>query len=377
MRYGVAGCALFIVLITVHSPFCFGAADLFPHKAVITHAVHFSIEYHDTYKVVTVLSPWEKSDDRFRYVLVPRGVDPPPGVKSSRVVEVPVRSIVTMSLTYLPYLDMLGELDALVGHDACRYIYNPAIRKRVEDGKVRSVGSGPSLNMEILMDLAPELVMTYGVGRSADTHHKMEEAGLTVVVNGEHMERTPLGRTEWIKFIAAFFNREAEAERIFSGIAASYGEMAEKARAVAAKPTVFTNAPWQGTWWLPGGDSFAAVFLEDAGADYLWSDDDSSGSIPFDFEAVYERAAEADFWLNTQQWTSLGDALREDERFAAFKAFRDGNVYNNNARMNAAGGNDYNESAIANPHIVLADLIRIFHPALAPDHELVYYRRLE
>ena len=53
-----------------------------------------------------------------------------------------------------------------------------------------------------------------------------------------------------------------------------------------------------------------------------------------------------------------------------------GNGDNNNARVNVDGGNDYWEGGISNPDIVLADLIKILHPELLPEHQLFYYRKL-
>ena len=35
------------------------------------------------------------------------------------------------------------------------------------------------------------------------------------------LEKTPLGRAEWVKFVALFYNREAEAEAIFAEIASA------------------------------------------------------------------------------------------------------------------------------------------------------------
>jgi iron complex transport system substrate-binding protein len=52
-------------------------------------------------------------------------------------------------------------------------------------------------------------------------------------------------------------------------------------------------------------------------------------------------------------------------------------VYNNDARVNANGGNAYYEEGAAHPSLILADLIAIFHPELLPDHELAFFRRLE
>ncbi|MCA9920565.1 MAG: iron ABC transporter substrate-binding protein, partial [Anaerolineales bacterium] len=75
--------------------------------------------------------------------------------------------------------------------------------------------------------------------------------------------------------------------------------------------------------------------------------------------------------------STLADLAASDERFADFAAFQNGTVYNYDLRTNEFGGNDFFESAAANPHWVLADLIKIFHPELVPDHEFVYYRLVE
>jgi iron complex transport system substrate-binding protein len=350
--------------------------DLFPHKASLQYATGFTIEYHDTYKIMTVLTPWKDADTTFQYVLVQRGTEAPAGYEDAQHIEIPVRSIVTMSTSYLPYLVQLGILDALVAHDNFKHINTPEVRDLINAGKLKETGEGPDVNIELLMVLNPDLIMTHGSNSMYDTHPKFLEIGLPVALNASYMERHPLGRTEWMKFIAAFFNKEQEAEVVFQKIADAYETMAATTRNVAVKPTVFVNAPYQGNWWVPGGQSYLAVFLKDAGAAYVWADTTASTSTPVDFEVVYERAIGADFWLNPGGWESLKDGLAVDERFAQFKAFQEGNVYNNNARVNEHGGNDYWESGLANPDVVLADLIKIFHSELVPEHELVYYQKL-
>jgi iron complex transport system substrate-binding protein len=66
-----------------------------------------------------------------------------------------------------------------------------------------------------------------------------------------------------------------------------------------------------------------------------------------------------------------------DERFMEFAAFQNGHVYNHDAITNENGGSDFFESGAVFPNIVLADLIKIFHPELVPDHVFVYYRLVE
>ncbi len=343
----------------------------------IRYARGFEVEYRGSSKLVTVFKPWRGAEVDFRYLLIPRGSSPPKlNERGIQIIEVPVRSIVTMSTTYLAYLDMLDLLDRLVGHDNFAYVNNPKVRRLASEKKIRAVGEGSAVNLEVLIDLQPDLIMTSSLGGEWDVHSKLTEAGFKVVLNGEYMETTPLGRSEWIKFIALFFDRENQAEEIFQNISQRYESLRERAGAMKHKPTVFTDAPYQGNWWIPGGGSYMAQFIEDAGARYIWSDDPSAGSRLLDFEAIYEAAHTADFWINPGTWRSLREGLATDERFVEFAAFRQGKVFNNNLRANPHGGNDYWESGVAKPYEILADLIKIFHPELLPEHELKYYRQL-
>lgn len=127
---------------------------------------------------------------------------------------------------------------------------------------------------------------------------------------------------------------------------------------------------------MAGGKSHIAQLINDAGGQYVWADVAKMGSEPVSFEAVLARASEADFWINTSTWASRAEALAEDERFGSFAALQQQRIYNNNARVNEQGGNDYFERGLANPQLLLADLVAIFHPALLPDHTLVYYQQL-
>jgi iron complex transport system substrate-binding protein len=346
-------------------------------EASIRYAEGFSVEYHDTFKIVEVAEPWRGAEEGFRYILYKRGTEPPEGYPAAQKIAVPIESIITMSTTYVSYLDLLGLLDTLAGMDSFLYVFNPEVREMIAKGEIRETGGGKDVNLEIALDLEPDLIMTHAIGGDWDSHPKLLEAGFSVAMNGEYLERSPLARLEWIKYTALFYNAEEKAEEIFDEFVQRYESLAARAREAEPKPTVLTNAPYQGVWWLPGGDTFAARFVKDAGAEYILADDESSRTHMLDIEAVFERAGDADVWINTGMWKSLDEALAEDERFAEFEALRDGRVFNNNARENENGGNAYWESGITHPHVVLADLVKIFHPELVPDHEFVYYRKLE
>ena len=352
--------------------------DYFPEKISLTHTTGFSVEYHNSYKVITVATPWPGAGEAQQYVLVQCGAPEPTGFDAAQIIEVPVQQIATMSTSYLPFLDMYGLLDRLVAVDDVTYVNNPAVLAMAEAGTLVQIGYGAGVNVEQILDLAPDLVMTYGSGSPEyDAHPVLINAGLKVAVNAEWLETSPLGRAEWGKFIALFFNKEAVAESTFADTVARYEDLKAKAAAAAEKPTVLTDSEYQGSWYVAGGRSFTAQLLADAGAAYLWADDESTGSIPVAFEAVFDKAADADFWLNVGFVNSLEEMKAADERYTDFAAFQKGNVWNNNKRQNANGGNDYYESAVAQPDAVLADLIAIFHPDLLPEYEMVYFQRLQ
>jgi len=355
------------------------AIDYFPQKTNVTVSGGFSFDYHNNYKVVTVSNPWQGAQESFQYVLVQCGTPAPEGVEGT-VIEVPVQSLVALSTTYLPHLVSLDLIDRLVGLDSLLWATTPEIVSLIEAGKIAEVGNGASVNVEQVLEMDPGLVMAYGIGVPEwDAHPLLLEAGIPTALNGDFVEQDPMGRTEWMKFVAAFFNKEGEADRLFAEVVDSYNATAALAAGVENRPTVFLSSVYDGTWWMPGGGSYTARLLVDAGADYLWADSGAVGSDPVDFETVFEIAGEADFWINPDNafWNSQADALESDERYAEFAAVTNGRLYNNNAQVNVNGGNAFYESGAAHPEVVLMDLVKIFHPGLLPDHQLVYYKVVE
>src|SRR6185436_12682888 len=154
---------------------------------------------------------------------------------------------VTTSTTQLSHFTALGIVDRLAGHNRLDYVWEPEIRQRIEAGQVAEIGDSVRLDLEALLELRPDLVLATSIGSpEIDVFAMLERAGLPYAVDAAWTEPTPLGRAEWIKFTAAFFNREAEANRLFDRIAARYEELAALARKVEHRPTVLVGTPFQG-----------------------------------------------------------------------------------------------------------------------------------
>jgi len=337
----------------------------------------FSIEYAQGYKLVTVESPWPGATRRFRYLLRHRGSPAPAGIVADASFETPVAKVATFSTTYLPQIVALGEAASVVGVDSASAVNSPEIRSRIASGAAVEVSRNWAPNVELLIALAPDAVFAYGMGNEWDTHPKLLEAGLPVVLSGEWNESDPVARAEWIEFIAAFYEKEVQARSRVDRIAAEYAAVKARAAKASRRPSVLVNGPFQGTWTVSGGRSYMARLIADAGGAYLWADDDSSGGLTLSVEAVYARASGAEVWLNPDlRSRALGDLASLDPRFLGLPAVAAGEVWNSNLRVSPGGGSDYFESAVLNPQEVLADLAAIFHPELRASRAFAYYRRL-
>lgn len=351
----------------------------------IKYAQGFSLRRSGEVTWVEVRKPWQGATADFRYRLVPLDSLGSPGIHSHgfrtpsghRTLGFPARRVVTMTTTNLPHLERLGALGSLVGIAGGGYACNPAVRARLSGETLRELGEESALDVEAALDLRPDLVFAFAVANySNPALKKMSEAGLPVVMEAAYMEETPLGRAEWIKFTAAFFGKAAAADSAFAEVESAYNALAALAKRAARRPTVVVNAPNGGLWWIPGGRTYVARLLADAGAEYLWAGDTTRGSLSLDLEAVLARAAAAEYWLNPGPWTSLADGKNRDPRHALFESFRSGRVWNNDL-VRCGPGNDFFEKGSARPDWILADLIALFHPDLLPNHRFRWYRKLE
>jgi iron complex transport system substrate-binding protein len=343
------------------------------------YARGFRIEGFTDYKILHVINPWQGSRRvHFKYILTEDPSLIPDSLKPHPLIRIPVKRVVCMSTTHVAMIDALGESDAIVGISGSDYISNPALRSKLETGEVRDVGADQTLNYELILTLHPDLVIAYGITAEVSGMVKrLEGLGIPVILNGDYLEDQPLGKTEWIRFLAPFFAEDTKADSIFRSVATSYERYKELIRNTRDKPSVMTGLPWKDTWYIPGGQSFAAAYIRDAGGTYLWEDLDSREAIPLDLESIFARAASADLWINCGAARNLAEIVETDKRLNRFQPAATGRVFNNNARINPAGGNDFWESGVMAPHLILADLINIFHPEILPDHELVYYNHLE
>ncbi len=349
--------------------------DYFPDKATIEDAVHFSVTYHRSHKVVSVRAAGPDSHAE-RYVLVQCGAPAPKldgDLAGAQVATVPISSIYSASTTHLPLLVDLNRLEVLTGVSQIRHLTGDEILKRAANGQVREFAPISTIDAELVVSQRPDVLMTAGATSAALA--VIRSAGVPVVANHEWLEPTALARAEWLKLMALFLNEARAAQQRYGAMKARYQTLSRRAIAVpeARRPTIMTGRGTRGDFVIAGGRSYVAALIRDAGGRYVWADNTAEGSATIDLEAQIRRAGHADIWINGGGWPSLEAMVKDEPRYAEFKAYRTGQVWVYERHMTPAGANDYWSRGVSHPDLVLGDLIKIFQPTLVPTHELRWY----
>lgn len=347
----------------------------------IEYARGFSIEkFNSGITVLKITSPWPNAESAFTYALVPKenlskiSLDKN---KYDAIIATPVSRVVVTSTTHIPALESLGVLDKLVGFPDTDYISSTNARKLIEAGKIKELGRNESLNTEMVLDLRPELVVGFSINAQNKAYSILEQSNIPVVYNGDWTEENPLGKAEWIKFFAPFFLKEKEADQIFRDIEKGYTQAMEIGERADASPTVISGAMYKDVWYLPGGQSWAAQFLEDANSNYLWANTPETGSLSLSWEHVLEKGQNADFWIAPAQFTNYDDMKNASEHYTQFDAFKNRKIYTFSKTKGATGGILYYELAPQRPDLVLKDLIHILHPSSLPNYKPFFFTPLE
>ncbi len=344
----------------------------------IKYAKLFSINHYDNYKEVIVSNPWIHNKIYAKYILIPKGKEIPNSIPNDGIIiRTPVDKIICLATPHIGLLDKLGETNKIIGVSNADFIYNEDIKKNIASMKIQDVGSNASLNIEKLVDIEADIITASGFQAKSKNLELAEKSGLNIIYNIEWMEKNPLARAEWLKFISVFVNKEKEALSIFNDIESSYNKVAKTVKNIKDKPKILMGRKWKGTWNTTAGNSYFSHYLRDAGADYYWFSDTTSGSLLLSFEEIADKQLDSDIWINPGNARTIASILKEDERYSIFKAVKNREVYGYFNKLDKKGTNAYWEIGAINPHLILSDLIKIFHPELLPNYELYFYKKLE
>lgn len=344
----------------------------------VRYAKGFTISQGEGFSVIEVLQAFPGSHPPFRYLVLESISSERPSGEFDAIITLPLTSLVVTSTTHIPHLDVLDATDLLIGFPEPGLISSEKARQHIDLGKVRDLGSSAQANIEMIIDLSPDLVMMSTLGEDLKNLEFLQNAGVPTIINGEYVEQHPLGRAEWIKVTGALLGKSNEAEAIFKEIEREYlsALAITENLSTTEKPTVMSGIMYKDVWFVPGNDSWGTQLLKAAGGNYIFENESGTGSTQLNFEYVLDQAQHAEFWIGASDFQNLSSMKSADNRYTHFEAFQNGNVFTYTLKLGATGGIEYFELGYMRPDLILKDLIKIMHPKLLPDYSLYFYAKL-
>lgn len=329
--------------------------------------------------IITVYNPWQGDAKITMQIFVPdsAGVHAPKDFDGVVLDRLPQRIIATSS-THVAMLDAIGAIDRLVGVSGIDYISNPYVQAH-RDSLV-DIGPSDNADFEAIIAANPDIVLVYGIDAASPMQSKLDQLGIPYMYVGEYLEESPLGKAEWMIALGTLTGRVREAGDVFGKIVPEYTRWkniaARAKKQYGTEPVVMLNTPYNDAWMMPPVSSYMVRLIEDAGGRYAYPANTTRQSKAIDLEEAYLTAARADCWLNVDaRCHSIDDLLAMCPKFADIPAVTSGRIYNNNRRQTPGGGNDWYESGVVHPDVMLRDIVKIMHPAVVSD-EFVYYKQL-
>lgn len=314
---------------------------------------------------VNVSNPWnDKSLGEF--FLYPDTLELPKELENKAVIRTPVKNVIAYSSTQWSVFLELGEIDRVKGILESNYTDNVEIKRLLAEKKIEDVGIETSLKTEIVINLHPDVIL-YTPYSTVPKTEIGELTGAVMFPFADYLENHPLGRAEWLKVIGYLTCREKDTDKWFDDIVSRYDSLKNICQNVENRPTVFSDLPFEGQWYLPGGASYIAQIFHDAGAIYIWSDNNSTASLPVDAETVLSKARDADFWrvMNSTNHKFTYDGLAaENELYTYFKAYKNHNVIVCDIRESG-----YFEKSEYEPDMLLKDFVLAFHPEMLANED--------
>lgn len=356
-------------------------------------------------------------------------ISPFDGSRDTISISQPLGRLIVTSTSYIGFLDAVGADSVIVGVSGGEYVCDSSVTAGLSNGTVVDIGYDASPDYEKIMALKPDLLLTYSVSPvKSQFFSKLESLGIKTFIVNEHLERHPLARAAYIRLFGALTGNMAAADSVLKVVSENYislrdsvqgglgandayasdkGELnagdekqgSDGTEGNTPKPRkILVNIPYKDQWFVPGQESYLTTLFKDAGGEILGAKAGSSVSGQISVETAYSLSKEADLWMNVgwcqtlEQLLSVNplfeDFLRNIQRNASAIGYSGTKgcatnpsdtsasvVWNDNNRLNPNGGNDFWESGVVHPDLLLRDLIGIFRGE--DNRTPIYYKSIK
>jgi iron complex transport system substrate-binding protein len=343
----------------------------------VKYAKGFTLESNERFKKLTVLNPWDNFKPYATYYVLKDSIKPE--VENNELTFYFYETPKTIALHTAAQAASLKSLDLdkyVNGITDPRFFYEKQYSEKLDSNQLIQTSNTVQINKERILLLQPDIVITSGWNNINSDYQLLIKMGFNPLFMIEWMETEPLGKAEWIKAIALLFDKEKEADSLFNLVETNYLAIKNKYSGNLEKPKVLHGEEYNGVWYVAGGQSYIANIYADAGAEYIWKENDKSGSLVLDVEVVLEKGVDADFWFTTFGQNSTDINHIKQEKYSVLKSIKNENIYSNTNRTRILGGNDFWETGNFRPDLILKDIVQILNQENSTNDSLFFYRKL-
>lgn len=337
-------------------------------SATEKYSQNFHIEYlENDIKKVT-------DGDGRELILVPKVLGKiPEEYADCTVITTPVENAVYMSSTQVCMLRAANDATiwdkvGAVSSDASSFTGLDGVIDGLTNGTILNVGGMMGdPDYEQIQMLQPDVVFVYtGDYGQQGIIEKLNELGIQYAVDNEFLETDYLARMEWMRFILAFYNKEAEADAYMTQAEEKITAIQTQLQGVEPKKVAMFSM-YDGVGYGTGDDSWNGHLLADVGGKSAFA---GMTEYSYTAEKIFDCVSDADVIIYTET-TGMCDGLAAiEEAFPQIKecaAYQNGNIYQLD---------DKYWNSVDQTDVLAEDLAAVIYPEQFSDHTLHYYVKL-
>lgn len=308
-----------------------------PTPVPLSRATQFSLDAYEGGCRLASLASGE------RLLIVPEGAEAPGGLPEGvAVIQRPIENVYLASTGMICLVDAIGALDA-IGVSSVRADDSPtqAFAERLESGEIAYGGIYRAPDYELISAAGcPLAIENTNIDHVPEVRAKLEELGVTVLMEQSSREEDMLGRLEWVRLIGALFDREDEAAEVFDDVAARVEEAS--AEGPLGRTVAFFYVNEDGAAVTRRAGDYFCQMIEAAGGEYVsfaeeGAADSSPTTVTVEMERFYEGARDADVIIYNGTIDDGVDTLEalveKNALLADFAAVRNGDVWTCDANL--------------------------------------------
>ncbi len=275
---------------------------------------------------------------------------------------------ISLSATTNGMASILSQQSSIVGVSNHVELYDPTLIELYENNEIQEYGDKSSYSIEKIVNSEANLIIDSGFGQEFPGEAKLKKLGVEVIPLYDWRETHPLGKAEWIKVIGIITGKTNEAISFFQNVEKRYNEQIYRKHDDQSVSVLSGNLVGD-IWYAPTGESYMGKLIKDAGGKYVYQSSTGSGSVSLTMEQVLRDNKQTDIWINPG-FSEKNKILSINPHAKHLPCFKQ--VYCYSANMNK-----YWERSAAEPHLVLEDLIQIFHSNNLSESELNFYTEVD